>query len=295
MSDRSQRRKFGQNYLIDPVILFEIEQAINPQKNNLFFEIGPGTGALTEKLMSQNIHIIAMDIDKKNIDLLGQKYDSSKHQFIHGNILKESLNFLSSKKHRIVGNLPYNISTQIILKLVKYFNAIEDMHFLVQKEVAHRICASNGSGDWGRLGVKISAFFQSEILFDVPSNTQLKSKFDEIKESIISIGFENTALNYSKADSSKFGGRLGWIEENFLNAKIRENINKINIGEITKPVVTPGGFLILLLEDIKYEKTKKDVDKELDILIRKEKNSQLNQFSNIYFKKIRKNIKINEI
>ena len=105
--------------------MFEVEQAINPQKNNLFFEIGPGTGALTEKLMSQNIHIIAMDIDKKNIDLLGQKYDSSKHQFIHGNILKESLNFLSSKKHRIVGNLPYNISTQIILKLVKYFESLK--------------------------------------------------------------------------------------------------------------------------------------------------------------------------
>ena len=88
-------------------------------------------------------------------------------------------------------------------------------------------------------------YLLSEILFDVSSNTQLNAKFDEIKESIISIGFENTALNYSKADSSKIGGRLGWIEESFLNVKIRENINKINIGEITKPIVTPGGFLVL--------------------------------------------------
>ena len=83
MSDRSQRRKLGKNYLIDPVILFEIEKAINPQKNNLFFEIGPGKGALTEKLMSQNIKIIAMDIDQKNIDMLKQKYSTSKYQFIH--------------------------------------------------------------------------------------------------------------------------------------------------------------------------------------------------------------------
>ena len=65
MSDRAHRRKLGQNYLIDPVILFEIERAINPQKNNLFFEIGPGTGALTERLMGQNIRVIAMDLDQK--------------------------------------------------------------------------------------------------------------------------------------------------------------------------------------------------------------------------------------
>ena len=225
MSDRSHRRKLGQNYLIDPVILFEIEQAINPQKNNLFFEIGPGTGALTEKLMSQNIHIIAMDIDKKNIDLLGQKYDSSKHQFIHGNILKESLNFLSSKKHRIVGNLPYNISTQIILKLVKYFNAIEDMHFLVQKEVAHRICASNGSGDWGRLGVKISAFFQSEILFDVPPESfdikpKVQSSFIRLiprSKPLIAI---NENINFSNL-----------IDQSFANKRkgIKNNLKKFNI------------------------------------------------------------------
>ena len=168
MTERSHRRKLGQNYLIDPVILFEIEQAINPQKNNLFFEIGPGTGALTEKLLRENIKIIAMDIDKKNIDLLNKKYSSSEYEFIHGDVLKETLKFLSKDKYRIVGNLPYNISTQIIIKLLQYFNMIEDMHFLVQKEVANRICASHLSADWGKLGVKISAFFQTDILFDVP-------------------------------------------------------------------------------------------------------------------------------
>ena len=143
MTERSHRRKLGQNYLIDPVILFEIEQAINPQKNNLFFEIGPGTGALTEKLLRENIKIIAMDIDRKNIDLLNKKYSSSEYEFIHGDVLKETLKFLSKDKYRIVGNLPYNISTQIIIKLLQYFNMIEDMHFLVQKEVANRICSSN--------------------------------------------------------------------------------------------------------------------------------------------------------
>jgi len=237
MIDRSHRRKLGQNYLIDPVILFEIEQAINPQKNNLFFEIGPGTGALTEKLMSQNIHIIAMDIDKKNIDLLGQKYDSLKHQFIHGNILKESLNFLSSKKHRIVGNLPYNISTQIILKLVKYFNAIEDMHFLVQKEVAHRICASNHSGDWGRLGVKISAFFQSEILFDVPPESfdikpKVQSSFIRLIPRSTPLIAINENINFSNLIDQSFANKRKGIKNNLKKFNI--DFDQLNINPLAR-------------------------------------------------------------
>ena len=159
MNDRAHRRKLGQNYLIDPVILFEIERAISPQKNNLFFEIGPGTGALTEQLIGQNRKVIAMDLDQKNIAILSDRFSETEHKFIHGDVLKEPLDFLHITQHRIVGNLPYNISTQIIIKLINYLVGIEDMHFLVQKEVAHRICASNQSGDWGMLGVKISAFF----------------------------------------------------------------------------------------------------------------------------------------
>ena len=225
MSDRSQRRKLGQNYLIDPVILFEIEQAINPQKNNLFFEIGPGKGALTEKLMSQNIKIIAMDIDQKNIDMLKQKYSTSKYQFIHGDVLKESLNFLSTKKHRIVGNLPYNISTQIILKLLKYFNAIEDIHFLVQKEVANRICASHLSGDWGRLGVKISAFFQTDILFDVPPESfDIKPK---VQSSFVRL-IPRSAPYISKNEYINFSTL---IDQSFANKRkgIKNNLKKFDI------------------------------------------------------------------
>ena len=94
MSDRGRRRKLGQNYLVDPVILFEIERAINPQKNNLFFEIGPGTGALTDHLLSQNTRVIAMDLDQNNIITLSEKYKDEGHEFIHGDVLKAPLEFL---------------------------------------------------------------------------------------------------------------------------------------------------------------------------------------------------------
>ena len=129
MIDRRHRRRLGQNYLIDPVILFEIERAIRPQKNNLFFEIGPGTGALTDHLIGHKRKIIAIDLDQKNILTLSERFPNTEHQFIHGDVLKESLDFLHKAKHRVVGNLPYNISTQIIIKLINYFNGIEDMHF----------------------------------------------------------------------------------------------------------------------------------------------------------------------
>ena len=133
MNERAHRRKLGQNYLIDPVILFEIERAINPQKNNIFFEIGPGTGALTKSLMGEDIKILAMDLDEENINALQANFYHDNHQFIHGDILHESLDFLSESAHRVVGNLPYNISTQIILKLILHSPNIVDMHFLVQK------------------------------------------------------------------------------------------------------------------------------------------------------------------
>ena len=97
MSQRSHRRKLGQNYLVDPVILFEMERAINPQEKNLFFEIGPGTGALTNHLMGNNIQIIAMDLDAKNVKSLADQYSNTEHQFIHGDVLKEPLDFLTQK------------------------------------------------------------------------------------------------------------------------------------------------------------------------------------------------------
>ena len=126
-------------------------------------------------------------------------------------------------------------------------------------------------------------------------NQTLQIKYKNIKKNISEIGFENSALNYSKSDSSKSGGKLGWISEKLLNKKIREHLNKIKIGGITDPIVTPGGFLVLLLEDIKFEKNKKNIDQQLNNLIKKETNNQLNQYSNIHFKKVKKDMLINEL
>jgi 16S rRNA (adenine1518-N6/adenine1519-N6)-dimethyltransferase len=225
MNDRAHRRKLGQNYLIDPVILFEMERAISPQKNNLFFEIGPGTGALTEHLMGHNRQIIAMDLDQKNIIVLTERFPKAEHEFIHGDVLKEPLDFLYKAKHRVVGNLPYNISTQIIIKLIDYLSGIEDMHFLVQKEVAHRICASNKSGNWGRLGVKIAALFKTTILFDVPPESfDIKPKVQSSFIRLIPRVNPMIALN-------KFSRFSNLVDQSFANKRkgIKNNLKKLAI------------------------------------------------------------------
>ena len=168
MSSRDIRRKYGQNYLIDPAILFEMGEVISPNDSDNFIEIGPGIGALTNQINTENINITAIDIDADNIETLKNKFKGpANFNFINEDILKFKLEDLRVDK-RIVGNLPYNISTQIILKLLNDYQKIIDMHFLVQKEVAQKITGQVASKNWGKLAIKISAFFNSEILFDVP-------------------------------------------------------------------------------------------------------------------------------
>ena len=237
MIDRAHRRKLGQNYLIDPVILFEIERAINPQEGNLFFEIGPGTGALTDHLIGQNIKVIAMDLDQKNIINLSKKFLKSEHEFIHGDVLKETLNFLHQAKHRVVGNLPYNISTQIILKLINYLKGIEDMHFLVQKEVANRICASNQSGDWGRLGVKIAALFETTILFDVPPESfdikpKVQSSFIRLIPRVNPMIDLNQFSEFSNLVDIAFANKRKGIKNNLK--KLELNYGRLNINPLAR-------------------------------------------------------------
>ena len=142
---------------------------------------------------------------------------------------------------------------------------------------------------------EIKSYLLSEIVFNVDEKLNLESKYNQIKEDILEKGFDNAALLHSISNTSNSGGELGWIEENSLNSKLQKTISKLNIGEITEPIIIQGGFLILKLNDTKKIKNKINVEKELKKLIAKETNQQLNQFSNIYFNKVKKEIKINEI
>ena len=140
----------------------------------------------------------------------------------------------------------------------------------------------------------IKKFLMSEILFEVKNTKKFKDKYKEIKNAINEKGFENTALRYSSSQTSGMGGKLDWINENSMNKNIREIVNKTKINEVTKPMPVPGGYLILKINDIKTVKVELNFDEELKKLIRSSKNYQLNQFSKIYFNKIKKDIHIYE-
>ncbi len=134
----------------------------------------------------------------------------------------------------------------------------------------------------------------NEILYIVKKKEDQKKTFEKIKTSIENNGFENTASLFSESDSSKTGGKIGWINEVSINREILKKLIKLNIGEYTTPIQTPAGFLILNLVDKKKIEQTYDFNEELSLRIKNLQNQQLNQYSNIYFNKIKKDIKISE-
>jgi len=134
----------------------------------------------------------------------------------------------------------------------------------------------------------------SEIIFEVTSKEEIQKKYNAVVKSINEIGFENSAATYSFSESAKIGGDIGWINENSLNDNIKGNINSLQIGDITKPIVLSNGILILKLINTKNTETTIDIENELKKAINYESNRQLNQYSKIYYNKIKKNLDFNE-
>ena len=137
-------------------------------------------------------------------------------------------------------------------------------------------------------------YLLSEIFFKKDKNESLENKVNKIKKSIYDVGFNNTASLYSISDTSSVGGKIGWIKEENLSPKILEELYKIRSGEITEIIKIGNNFLILKIEEIKKNKIKIDNEMKLKEMIDFERNRQLNQFSNIYFNKIKINYSIDE-
>ena len=142
---------------------------------------------------------------------------------------------------------------------------------------------------------KQNEFFLSEIVFNLEKNENLNEKFELIKKSIMNDGFKNSALTHSISETSTFGGELGWVKENSINSEILIKINNLEINEYTDPITIPGGFLILKKIDIRETKKEINLEKELEQIIKIKTNEQLNQFSNLFLNKIKKDIIINEL
>ena len=142
---------------------------------------------------------------------------------------------------------------------------------------------------------KLISLNLSEIIFNIDEDQILNVKFEQIKDDINLNGFENAAAIHSVSETANLGGKLGWVNQNSINQSLYKKISNLNVGEFTKPIVIPGGFLIIKLNELKEVDREMNLNKEIEKQITIKTNQQLNQFSNIYYNKIKKDIKIEKL
>ena len=177
MIDRSSRRRFGQNYITDKSVIYQIVDKINPGKEDSFIEIGPGQGAITGSIKNSSQNLSLIEIDKENIAYLKSSLGDGIKIF-EEDVLKIDLSFIKNND-RVIGNLPYNIASQIILRFLELNTKIFDMHFMVQKEMAEVLTSSPGNKSWNKFAVKVAFFYETEILLDIsPEAFDIKPKVD---------------------------------------------------------------------------------------------------------------------
>jgi len=170
-SGHRARKRFGQNFLISESVISQIIRAINVKQHQHIIEIGPGLGALTEPLVQSGTHLTAVELDRDLAERIEDKFSSnSNFQLICQDALKVDFSQIygTEQNLRIIGNLPYNISTPLIFHLLKFADQITDMHFMLQKEVVARMAAAPSTSDYGRLSVMVQYHCDVEPIIQVP-------------------------------------------------------------------------------------------------------------------------------
>ncbi|MFK8011173.1 MAG: 16S rRNA (adenine(1518)-N(6)/adenine(1519)-N(6))-dimethyltransferase RsmA [Marinicellaceae bacterium] len=230
------KKKFGQNFLQDQSVIERIINAFNPQKGQEIFEIGPGHAALTEHLVEYSDDLNLIEIDNDLVPKLQQKFQNKSHVKIHH--IDALLLQLKNEHTRIIGNLPYNISTPLLISFLYQSSKISDMVFMLQKEVVKRICAPVGIKAYGRLSVMLQYAFECEELFVVPPEA-----FDprpKIDSQIIRL---TTRENPEKVNLSSlealvkqaFGQRRKTIKNNLKKTINEEQLIELNIDPKARP------------------------------------------------------------
>lgn len=164
------KKRFGQNFLTDDNVLYDIIRAIAPAPNDLMVEIGPGQGAMTALLLAALDRLHVVELDRDLVAMLQKKFSADKLVIHSGDALQFDFGALKTdeRRLRVVGNLPYNISSPLLFHLAKYAPLVIDQHFMLQKEVVERMVAEPGGRDYGRLSVMLQWRYQMALLFIVP-------------------------------------------------------------------------------------------------------------------------------
>lgn len=232
MNKVSPLKRFGQNYLQDQNIIKKIISEIDPKENELIIEIGPGQGAITQKLLESNAHLTAIEIDKRVIDELQTRYTDL--HLLQSDFLKLNLSQFkdsSEKKLRVVGNIPYNITSPILFKLFENNTIVSDSVFMVQYEVAKRMTAKMGSKDYGILSVLLEYFGNTKLAFKVSPNVFYPKP--NVDSAIVHIYFndkrDNPEFNlmFKSIVKSAFGNRRKTLKNSLSNGIFAE----VNFGD----------------------------------------------------------------
>ncbi len=215
-------KKFGQNYLFDKNILDKIIEEITPEEDDNIIEIGPGTGSLTEKLISKVKNLTAIEIDSRVIENLKVRFPSL--NIIHQDFLKVDLNefTLNKNKLRIVGNIPYNLTSPIIFSMIENINLVNDSVLMVQYEVAKRMTAKKGTKDYGILSVLLYYFADVKLCFKVSPNVFYPKP--KVYSSIVHIFFNRKFPDtvddniFIKIVKASFGNRRKTLKNSLSNS-----------------------------------------------------------------------------
>ncbi|MDO5073545.1 MAG: 16S rRNA (adenine(1518)-N(6)/adenine(1519)-N(6))-dimethyltransferase RsmA [Neisseria animaloris] len=233
MKEHKARKRFGQNFLQDTRIISDIVNAVRPQPEDTVIEIGPGLAAITEPLAKKLNRLHVVEIDRDLIKHLKTLPFADKLVIHEGDVLQFDFKSVAGRK-KIVGNLPYNISTPLLFRLSEVADEVEDMHFMLQKEVVERMVAEPKTNDYGRLGVMLQYFFDMEMLIEVPPESfDPAPKVDSAVVRMIPqqgrIGVARDFGHFGKLVKAAFAQRRKTIRNNLKEIASDEDLQAVGI------------------------------------------------------------------
>ena len=297
------------------VFLILLNQNINSKENKILFKVN-------------NEIITSLDIfnEVKYLETINEQFKNSKKkqafEIAKKSLIREKIKEIVLKKvvedikieDQILNNMLINYFKEIKIKSTsdfeKYFNSKNIDPNLIKKKITIEVLWNELIFNKYNQSVKIDKqsiindlkkkdkqkeFLLSEILFNISEDEKLKTKFNQIKNKIQKTNFSETAMVYSISDTANKGGKLGWIKETSMSKKIKNLLQNVDIGSHSDPIVIPGGFLILKIEDAREIDVNFDLNNEVNKIVKEKTNKQLNQYSNMFFNKVQKNITINEL
>lgn len=303
------------NTIIGLIILILQINTANTVENKILFKV-------------ENEIITSLDIfnELRYLEAINEQFKNTEKkqafEIAKKSLIREKIKEIELKKiiktimleERYLNSVIINYFKQLEIKSIsdfeKYFNSIDIDPELIKQKITIEVLWNDLIYSKYNQRVKIDKkaivknlkksdkqmeYLLSEIVFNTNENEKLEEKYNLIQDKIQKTNFSETALTYSISDTANKGGKLDWIKETAVSKKILDILQNIDVGNHSEPIVIPGGFLILKINEVREVNIDLNLEEEIESVIRKKTNEQLNQFSNMYFNKIQKNTNINEL